>query len=96
MARRPGTKGIAVFLLGNVLFSILGLVIGYFLLVQFRPDMNFLGLNVPIVDEMEIPKVPEGWPEYDWDPTKPYVASETSLVDPAGNDAVPVAEESAA
>lgn len=87
MARRPGTRGLTFFVLGNVIFSIIGIVIGYFLLVQIRPDMNFLGLNIPMVEEMEIPEVPEGWPKYDWDPTKPYVPAAVTPLDDAGGAA---------
>jgi len=73
MAFQKQTRlGFFFFIIGNLLFSILGLVIGYFLLVQFRPDLNFLGLNIPMVKDMEIPEMPEGWPSYDWDPSKPY------------------------
>ena len=77
MARRPGSKGMVVFLIGNVVFSILGLMIGYFLLVQIRPDMNFLNLNIPKVADMQGPQVPEWWPSYDWDPNKPYTSGPT-------------------
>ena len=74
MARPTFRTRMLIFAIGNIIFSAIGCVIGYFLLVQFRPDANFLGLTIPRVEDMTIPTVPESWPSYDWDPSKPYTA----------------------
>ena len=45
--KKSGGAGIAIQILGHVLFSALGLAIGYYLLVFIRPDANFLNLSLP-------------------------------------------------
>lgn len=80
-----------VLLLGNVVFGVLGLVIGYFVLVQIRPDMNVLGLKIPQVEDIEIPQVPENWPRYDWDPSKHFTPP-GDAVEPMQEAVAPVPE----
>ncbi len=86
MARRTSQVRTFILVLGNIVFGVLGLAIGYFILVQIRPDMNPLDLNVPLVEEMKIPKVPEWWPTFDWNESKPYTPAPGHLggVNPAG------------
>ena len=44
VSRRSAT---AVTLVGHVIFSLLGLAIGYYVLVWLNPHANFLNLNLP-------------------------------------------------
>lgn len=47
--RRKKKRGCmtGIFMLGHILASILGLAIGYYLLVSIRPEANFLNLELP-------------------------------------------------
>jgi len=45
--KSTGVGGVGIQVLGHVLFSGLGLIIGYYLLVFIRPDANFLNLSLP-------------------------------------------------
>ncbi len=64
MARRKKKQGMLVFLIGNVISSILGLLIGYYILVQIRPEMDFLDLNLPTIQDIRNGEMPDWWSKF--------------------------------
>ena len=49
-SRRKESSGMGVYILGHFLASAIGLVIGYYLLIQIRPEMDFLNLS-PMIEK---------------------------------------------